>query len=199
MPDDHLPDDWAAWRGRTDLDDYDARWAAMAEAGHNPHGEADLVSALLSELDGAGRAVLDGGCGTGRVGIELARRGVEVVGADPDPDMLAAARAKAPGLRWELAGLEELDLPDRFDVVVLAGNVIPYATDRAGVITGCARHLRPGGLLVSGFALRPGWPALDDYDTWCDVAGLVPLRRWATWHRDPYTGGDYAVVLHRRE
>ncbi|MEJ8277613.1 class I SAM-dependent methyltransferase [Pseudonocardia spirodelae] len=199
MPDDlalnpgELPDDWDAWRDRVDLEDYDRTWAAMAEAGQNPHGEADLVQALL-----AAGPVLDGGCGTGRVAIELDRRGIGVVGADPDPDMIAAARAKAPRLRWETTGLEALDLPERFGLVVLAGNVIPYATDRAGVVAGCARHLAPGGLLLAGFALRPGWPTVADHDGWCAAAGLTPLAHWSTWDRDPYAGGDYVVALHRR-
>ena len=38
--------------------------------------------------------VLDAGCGTGRVAIEPARRGIEVVGADVDPSMLATTRQR---------------------------------------------------------------------------------------------------------
>lgn len=190
----NLPDDWSSWKDGADLDAYDARWAAMAAAGHNPHGEADLVQALLER-----GPVLDGGCGTGRVAIELERRGIGVVGVDPDPDMIAAARAKAPGLRWEATGLEHLDLAEEFGLVVLAGNVIPYAEDRAGVVAGCARHLRPGGLLLAGFALRPGWPTPGDVDAWAAAAGLTAVERWSTWDRAPWTeDADYAVTLHRR-
>lgn len=191
-----LPDDWSSWKDRVDLDAYDRRWAAMAEAGQNPHGEADLVQRLLVDPTGP---VLDGGCGTGRVAIELARRGVRVVGADPDPDMIAAARAKAPQLDWERRGLEHLDRPDEFALVVLAGNVIPYATDRPGVVAGCARALRRGGLLLAGFSTRPGWPTADDHDAWCAAAGLRPVARWSTWDRDAWAGGDYAVTLHARD
>ncbi|ANY10501.1 SAM-dependent methyltransferase [Pseudonocardia sp. HH130630-07] len=189
-----MPDDWTTWKDRVDLGSYDDRWAAMAAAGENPHGEADLVTALLDR-----GPVLDGGCGTGRVGIELDRRGIEVVGVDPDPDMIAAARAKAPHLRWEHCGIEDLDLDDRFGMVVLAGNVVPYATDRAGLLAGCARHLRPGGLLLAGFTLRPGWPAPGDVDAWCAAAGLDAVRRWSAWDRAPWAeGSGYAVTLHAR-
>ncbi|NMH91026.1 class I SAM-dependent methyltransferase [Pseudonocardia bannensis] len=165
----------------------------MAAAGQNPHGEADLVASYTPG------SVLDGGCGTGRVATELARRGVAVAGVDNDPDMIAAARAKAPSLRWHVVGLAELDLGDRFDVVVLAGNVVPYmaAPDRAAAIGACARHLEPGGRLIAGFQLQPGWPTLGDYDGWCAAAGLEPEDRWATWDRAPYTDGDYAVSVHR--
>ena len=53
--------------------DYDARWDEMAAAGDNIHGEADLVSFLLAQT--GGHRVLDAGCGTGRVAVELSRRG----------------------------------------------------------------------------------------------------------------------------
>src|SRR5690242_14604202 len=78
---------------------YDAPYAARAAAGENIHGEADLVESF------GPRTVLDAGCGTGRVAVELARRGIAVVGVDLDPQMLATARRKAPNLEWHLADL----------------------------------------------------------------------------------------------
>lgn len=85
---------------------YDSRWESMAAAGQNIHGEADLVESLLA--DSGGRSVLDAGCGTGRVAIELARRGYPVVGVDADEEMLGTARAKAPELSWISADLSDL-------------------------------------------------------------------------------------------
>ncbi len=167
----------------------------MAATGGNPHGEADFVSSY------GPRSVLDGGCGTGRVAIELARRGVDVVGTDLDPDMIGLARAKAPELTWVQADLSELDLATPFEAVVLAGNVIPYvARDRRqAAVIACARHLAPGGRLIAGFQLQEGWPTLADYDEWCECAGLTFETRYATWDRDPFTGtGSYAVSVHRR-
>ena len=79
--------------------DYDAPYRQRERAGENVHGEADFIEAL------GPRSVLDAGCGTGRVGAELARRGIEVVGVDRDPGMLAAARAKAPDVDWRLGDL----------------------------------------------------------------------------------------------
>ena len=189
-----LPDDWSQWRDAVDLDDYDERWARMAAAGENPHGEADLVAGYRPA------SVLDGGCGTGRVGIELARRGIAVLGVDADPDMISAARVKAPDLEWLAVDLADLDRPERFDVVVLAGNVVPYVAPerRPAAVAACARHLAPGGRLIAGFQLQAGWPTLADYDGWCAAAGLSPEDRWATWDRDPYTGGAYAVSVHLR-
>src|SRR5271170_1352173 len=86
------------------------------------HGEAALVDSY-----GPG-SVLDAGCGTGRVAMELSRRGHPVVGVDVDEAMLTAARAKAPGLAWLLGDLADpaLDLGRTFDVVVMAGNVLIF-------------------------------------------------------------------------
>ena len=189
------PQDWSRWRRAQHSADYDERWRRIEAAGGNPHGEADFVSSYRP------RSVLDGGCGTGRVAIELARRGVDVVGTDLDHDMVAAARAKAAELTWVLADLSELDLATEFEVVVLAGNVIPYvaAERRRPAVLACARHLAPGGRLIAGFQLQQGWPTLADYDAWCEHAGLVREARHATWERDPYTEpGSYAVSVHRR-
>jgi SAM-dependent methyltransferase len=191
-------ENWAEWRRRVDVGSYDDRWRRMEAAGANPHGEADLVCSF------APRTVLDGGCGTGRVAIELARRGVDVVGVDLDDVMLAVAREKAPQLTWLHANLAHLDLgdpPPRFDVVVLAGNVARFVAvaDRPAVVAVCARHLTAaGGRLISGFQLDSVGPDLADYDGWADDAGLILEQRFATWDGQPFaSGGGYAVSVNR--
>ncbi|MGQ9408150.1 class I SAM-dependent methyltransferase [Mycolicibacterium gilvum] len=180
-------------------EDYDARWKRLAASGASVHGEADLIEALLRE--GGGTRVLDAGCGTGRVAIELAARGFDVVGLDADPTMLETARAKAPRLRWIEADLVDTDahLDETFDVVALPGNVMIFL-DRgteAAVVAALARRLAPGGLLVAGFQLGTGRLTLDRYDEITATAALELVDRWATWDRQPYDGGDYAVSLHR--
>ena len=187
-------------------DDYDARWQRLAAAGESVHGEADLVDALLREQ--GGRRVLDAGCGTGRVAIELAARGYDVVGVDLDPGMLGTARAKAPDLPWYEADLARLgDLPAlpgaaagaAFDLVVLAGNVMIFVAPgtEATVVATLRAQLVPGGLLVAGFQLRRDRLALADYDAMAAAAGLDLVARWATWDGEPFTEGDYAVSVHR--
>jgi SAM-dependent methyltransferase len=176
---------------------YDDAWARLEADGHDPHGEASLVWSY------APRSVLDAGCGTGRVAIELARRGgadVEVVGVDRDPTMLDRAREKTPDLQWVEADLSRVDLRRRFDVVVMAGNVMIFLDPgtEAGVVANMARHASPTGRLVAGFQLRPGGYGLDAYDAAAAGAGLVLEDRWSTWDRQPFApGGDYAVSIHR--
>ena len=181
-------------------DDYDARWRALAARGHHIHGEADLVEALLRESHGT--RVLDAGCGTGRIAVELAARGFSIVGVDSDTGMLNTARAKAPELDWIEADLLEATrhLDGKFDLVLLAGNVMIFLQPRteARVLQELSACLAPGGLLVSGFAIRPGRLSLKDYDVLAEAAGLEPVARWATWDREPFSDGDYAVSVHRR-
>jgi SAM-dependent methyltransferase len=184
---------WRAWRASVDLDEYEQRFQHDAA-----HGEADLIEWLARQVDPP-RSVLDAGCGTGRVAIELHRRGLAVVGADLDDDLLALARPKAPELSWLHADLATMQLGSTFGIVAMPGNVMLFCRDddRPAVVSSCAQHLEPGGLLVAGFGCRRGLD-IGQYDTWCRASGLALVDRWATWQRDPYEGGDYAVSVHER-
>ena len=188
---DRLPLDRTLDGGR-----YQARLDELACSGAAMHGEADLVARLLA---GRPAAVLDVGCGTGRVAIELARRGLDVVGVDRDPSMLAVARRLAPDLTWVEADATTLDLDRRFPLVLMAGNVplfTPPGTQHH-LVASCAAHLAPGGLLVAGFQLGRGYD-LADYDAAAADAGLALEQRFATWDGQPFAdGADYAVSVHR--
>jgi SAM-dependent methyltransferase len=179
-----------------DGDSYQQRFDELAAAGTDVHGEASFVVALDPS------SVLDAGCGTGRVAIELARRGVEVVGVDADPSMIATARRRAPELTWVHGDLTEpsLDLGRRFGLVVMAGNVPLFTAEgsQAALVAGCARHLADDACLVAGFQLDRGYD-LATYDEQCRTVGLALAERFATWSGDPFEPrGDYAVSIHRR-
>lgn len=181
-------------------DEYNDRWRRLEAEGHAIHGEADLVAAF------GPRTVLDAGCGTGRVAIELARRGIHTVGVDRDRAMLDTARRNAPGLTWHEHDLSTLDLgalgltPASFDLVVAAGNVMIFLAPgtEAATVARLASHLEPEGRLVSGFSLGHDY-GIERYDDDCEAAGLVPEGRFATWEREAWRdGGDYAVSVHRK-
>lgn len=150
------------WEG----EDYQRRFDELASSGADVHGEASFV------MRGSPELVLDAGCGTGRVAIELAR------------------------LEHDLT---TLDLDRVFDVVLLAGNVSLFTapgTHRA-LVAGCARHVAADGVLIAGFQLGRGYE-LDSYDADCRTAGLVLTERFSTWAADPYRAADdYAVSVHR--
>ncbi|WP_420444673.1 class I SAM-dependent methyltransferase [Candidatus Poriferisodalis sp.] len=193
------------WEDRGDIPrgtEYDDRWARMAARGESIHGEADLVASLVPP----GGSVLDAGCGTGRVAIELARRGHDVVGIDLDPAMLDLARDKAPDKPWiqgDLASTVVFDAAGErrlFDAVIAAGNVMIFLErgTEAAVVANIAAHLRPGGVLVAGFQLSDGYMQLHVYDALAQRNGLELVARYSTWEGAPFDGGDYAVSVHRR-
>jgi SAM-dependent methyltransferase len=174
-------------------DAYDRRFQQLAASGVDVHGEAAFVASLQPS------SVLDAGCGTGRVAAELARRGIEVVGVDIDEAMLEVARRKAPAVPWVRADLSTLALGRRFDLVVMAGNVLLFVAPgtEADIVKRARSHLVQGGRLVAGFSLGRGI-TLADYDAMASAAGLDLEARFATWDREPFVAGaDYAVSVHR--
>jgi SAM-dependent methyltransferase len=181
-------------------DFYVERFRRMAAEGVDLVGEARLVDALVPPRS----RILDAGCGSGRVGGELFRRGHDVVGVDADEVLLAAAAQDRPGPTWLKADLTELDLAaigeaEPFDAVVMAGNVMPFLAEgtEQAVLERLAAHLVPGGRLVVGFGLDRGY-ALSDFDRHCDHAGLLLELRLATWEVVPFTDtSDFAVTLLR--
>lgn len=182
---------------------YAARFRALAERGQDVHGEAALVGRLV---DPPAR-VLDAGCGTGRIAVRLDELGYGVVGVDVDATMLDVARAEAPHLDWRAGDLATLDLGETFDLVLLAGNIVPLLEPGTlGAVTArLAAHVAPGGRVVCGFGLDPAHlpgdcpvTPLGELDDAMGAAGLVAGERFATWDGAPYDGGGYVVSVHER-
>jgi SAM-dependent methyltransferase len=174
----------------------------MSDRGQDIHGEVTFVTGLV---DPPAR-VLDAGCGTGRIGVRLDELGYDVVGVDVDDTMLDVARAEAPGLDWRPGDLASFDLGIRFDLVLLAGNILPLLEPGTLAAEGArlAAHVVPGGLVVCGFGLDAahlpaGCPVtpLADVHAALGAAGLVPLARFAGWDRGPFEESDgYVVTVH---
>jgi SAM-dependent methyltransferase len=173
---------------------YQARIDTLAATGVEVHGEATLIRTFNPA------SVLDAGCGTGRVAIELANHGIDTVGVDFDGSMIAEARRRGPDLVWIQADLAALSLGRNFDVVVLAGNVPLFCPPetRPSLVRACAEHVRPGGAMIAGFQLDQGYE-LSEYDPECDRAGLSLDTRLATWDGALFTSNSsYAVSIHLR-
>jgi demethylmenaquinone methyltransferase/2-methoxy-6-polyprenyl-1,4-benzoquinol methylase len=123
---------------------------------------------------GAGSRALDVATGTGDLAIELARRGADVVGSDFSDGMLARARAKAPGIRWEHA--DAMALPyadDSFDAATVGFGARNFGNLARG-LGEMARVVRPGGRVVILEITTPQKPPLSwFFSLWFDR--LVPL------------------------
>ena len=129
-------------RGRSMAELYDTYWVPAC---------LDAYARELAEWVSPGDRVLDLACGTGLVTGYAARRAGpngSVVGCDPTPDFLNAAREKTfAGAAVELIEGFGEDLPFEaatFDVV-LCSQGLQYVTDRKKVFEELRRVLKPGG------------------------------------------------------
>jgi ubiquinone/menaquinone biosynthesis C-methylase UbiE len=104
-----------------------------------------------------GEQVLDVGCGTGTLAMEVQRRvgsAGRVAGIDPGTEQIARARSKAARrhapVEFQIGVIEQLPFPDQtFDVVLstLMMHHLPAGLKRQGLAE-IARVLKPGGRLV---------------------------------------------------
>jgi SAM-dependent methyltransferase len=175
---------------------YVERFRSMAAAGDDLDGEARLVDAMVARRS----RVLDAGCGPGRVGGHLAQLGHEVVGVDIDPVLIAAAVHDHPRPTWLVADLAELDLramgiDEGFDVVVCAGNVMPFLDPhtRQPVLERVAAHLRDGGRLVIGFGSGRDY-SFTEFFADLEAVGLVTEVLLSTWDLRPFNNESEFLV-----
>src|SRR3984893_4548736 len=100
-----------------------------------------------------GIRILDIGCGGGLLSEPLARLGAEVVGADPSPNNIEAAKLHAErgglAIDYRVTAVETLaDAGERFDVV-LAMEVVEHVANVGLFVRRCAEMMKPGGLMVA--------------------------------------------------
>ncbi|MEW2116732.1 class I SAM-dependent methyltransferase [Streptomyces sp. NPDC005474] len=101
--------------------------------------EPDIIAAAVP----AGTHILELGSGVGRMTHALLERGFTVTAVDESAEMLERVR----GARTIRSAIEDLDLGEKFDVVLLASFLV-HAGDvevRRGLLRTCARHLAEGG------------------------------------------------------
>ena len=129
-------------------------WEGVPEGLDPPDLELRLAF-LLGHVEAAGAArrsplrVLDVGCGEGRFGAELARRGFAVGGVDVAEEPLRRARAREPGLELRIVPAEgRWPLADASFDVVWAGETIEHVADTVGWLSEVHRVLRTGGRLL---------------------------------------------------
>jgi trans-aconitate 2-methyltransferase len=176
-----------------DAAQYDAAKAPQIDAGR------ELIAlAGVREHD----AILDLGCGTGKLTIELARLASKgsVVGIDPSEEMLDKARAVASGadnMSLIKAPAEDLEFIERFDLA-FSNSAIQWVKDQPKAASRVYQALKPGGRIAFQF------PAKDFCGEFFDavdyaVAALGYERFYQRW-QSPWklpAGEEFGSLLSR--
>lgn len=182
--------------------------------GYLSPGGPDEVDRVLDGVDLRGRDVLDIGCGSGGITVDLVRRhgAARVVGIDVEEPVCEHARRRAErvgvGDRVEIRRVEPGPLPfgaGTFDVVFSKDSIV-HIPDKESLATDVFRVLRPGGWFVASDwlishdgapspemaayiaaeALDFGMASPDRYERALHAAGFadVELRNRNGWYRD---------------
>lgn len=133
---------------------YRARLARIHAADYAQYARA-AGQLLIDELADTRGLVLDLGCGAGDLAADVRAAGFQYVGVDLSPDMIALARSRYPGTRFEQGSAFDLPETGKVAAIVAVGEVVNYAVDpRAGVVgltnwlRACRERLAPGGVLL---------------------------------------------------
>jgi ubiquinone/menaquinone biosynthesis C-methylase UbiE len=117
-------------------------------------GEVDFYQNLIGTSNLKQQGVLEIACGTGRIAMRLASKGIEITGLDNSPELLEIARGKSIGLSnvlWVLGDMRTFDIGKKFGWVISPGHSFQAMTtpdDQVMCLEQMKRHLVPGGLAV---------------------------------------------------
>ncbi len=146
----------------TNLEEYDDPEIYDQEnADFEPDGEFYLAYAQQ-----IGGAVLELGCGTGRITIPMAQQGVDITGLDIAPQMIARAKSKAQQLstQWITADTRDFALSRTFRLIFESGATFQHMLtqgDQENMLARVREHLEPDGCFIVG-TIMPNIDLLKD-------------------------------------
>ncbi len=107
-----------------------------------------LLDWLVRDTGAQGKRVLDLGCGPGFIANAVAAHVAEVLGLDPSPNMIAAARAHAaPNAQFEVGSSENLSAVQAPVQLVTIGRAFHWM-DRPGTLADLDPLIAPGGAIA---------------------------------------------------
>jgi SAM-dependent methyltransferase len=195
---------------------YDADMGAAADA----MNDVPFYLRLARQSADAGHAVLDLGCGTGRVTLPIAREGIETVGLDNAPAMLDVARRKAAAealdVPWIEADMRDFQIDRSFGLII-----IPYRSflhlltgeDQMSCLASVREHLVPGGRFALNFftprfrdersspvisrlnkRMRLRYVSRDEMASLLDAAGFEVEALYGGFANEPFTPSSSEMV-----
>jgi SAM-dependent methyltransferase len=140
----------------TTREGYDLTATEYAERFHHHLQDRPLDRAMLTGfagLAGPDAIIADVGCGTGATSRMLSDIGMDVVGIDLSPNMIATARRLNPGLHFQVGSMTSLDFEDGlFDGICAWYSVIHIPDELLPrVFSEFHRVLRPDGVALVAF------------------------------------------------
>jgi SAM-dependent methyltransferase len=154
--------------------------------------DADLPL-WLDLASSAGGPVLEIGCGTGRVALDVARHGQHVQGVDIEPAFVEALRKRATERRLqasaEVGDIRDLQVAGEFSLIIVPMQTIQLLEgpdERRAAFEGMKSRLAPRGLIAlaivdgdlgvgaSGMDLGPPLPDVAEIDGW--VYSSLPIE-----------------------
>jgi SAM-dependent methyltransferase len=184
------------------------------EEPHEIEDEARFLRRVWRKhLRGPVRRVLDVASGNSPHGQILARAGIEVVGVDRSPTMIAAGRAESRGLRnlrFYRRSIESFRIPERaFDAAIFTSETFPVMTENDEIVShlkSVGRTLRRGGLYCIDVDRMDGVRALRMHQLWQDRTLVVDdatvtvraFNRPMPWHAGIYSIFDLQCEIRSR-
>ena len=179
--------------GAKALDDWSARLYLRFEA-ERTRPAADLLARVFNDR---AKRVVDLGCGPGNSTELLARRfqGADILGLDTSDDMLAQARARLPGARFEKADVAQWRSATPLDLI-FANAALQWIPHHLDLMVRLVAQLAPGGCLAVQVPDNFDEPS---HALMRDIAGQAPFREklaTATSTREKIGGFvDYYAAL----
>lgn len=173
--------DYDRWMATT----YDAIYADVRD----PSGDRAHYVGLARA---SGGPVVELGCGTGRILMEVAAHGVQITGVDPSEEMLDVLRSKAPPPHVTLvrARMEELELEEHgFALATVPFRAFQHlmtVSEQLEALRRIREHLRPGGRLALD-VFEPDLARMarthepEAHDHWFEVDGRRLERRFEVY------------------
>ena len=165
------------------------------------HGSYDADLPLWRQLaDATGGPILDLGAGTGRVSVDLAAQGHDVVALDSDPELLAELSEREPSVSTVHADAREFSVDGQFPLVIAPMSLVQILGGhraRVAMLRNVHAQLSPEGLFAASISdpsdavpaelIPPPLPDILERDGW--VFSSQPLTMYEQ---------DGCVIIERR-